>query len=503
MLMRWQTSQWIEVISMKEALAITSVVAFSLGILLASSTEGASFIMWLLFLVSSIFFGAWFFARRDWYLFPSLLFLFLAFGLARFYAFDVGIRQSLESTLGTKVELSGTVIADPDIRESTERLTVYVPTEKTKILVVVSRYPSFSYGDDVTVSGKIEHPKPFDTDSGRVFAYDRFLAKDHVSYIMNFAHIEKTGDEQTFMVTVLGSLYALKDTFVTGLQEALPEPSSSLAEGILVGGKQGLGKELLDTFTVTGLLPLIVLSGYNVMIVAQGVLLCFSFLRKRYALILSGITIVLFVVLSGSGSSAIRAGLMAVLALYARSSGRKYDALRILVFAFLVMLVWNPYQLVYDPGFQFSFAATLGLILLSSHLEVRLMKIKHAGLREIIATTLSAQLFVLPLLLYQTGNLSLVSVPANILSLIAVPPAMLFSFIAGIVGILHPSVALWVGLPAYALLSYIIAVATTFASLPLSHLVIPEFPAWILILAYGLLGWLTYRLTKTKLTKTV
>ena len=46
-------------------------------------------------------------------------------------------------------------------------------------------------------------------------------------------------------------------------------------------------------------------------------------------------------------------------------------------------------------------------------------------------------------------------------------------------------------------------IASSFASLPFAHLLIPEFPAWLLVIAYGLLGWCTYRLTKTKLTKTV
>lgn len=489
---------------MKEALAITSVVSFSFGILLGSVWRGdASPWELLLCLFGLIFIGAWFFARRDSYLVPAFLFLFLALGLVRFHAFDVGIRSSFEQMLGEKVTLTGTIVRDSDIRESTERLTVYVPSEDTKVLVVVSRYPSFAYGDEVTVSGKIEHPKPFDTDSGRVFDYDRFLAKDGISYLMNFAHIEKIGEDDSIVTKVIGNLYSLKNVFVAGLQEALPEPASSLAEGILVGGKQGLGKDLLTVFTVTGLLPLIVLSGYNVMIVAQGVLICFSFLQRRYALVLSGTTIVLFVVLSGSGSSAIRAGLMAVLALFARASGRRYDALRILIFSFFVMLIWNPLQLVYDPGFQFSFIATLGLILLSSPLEARLMKIKQTGLREIIATTLSAQLFVLPMLLYQTGNLSLVSVPANILALVAVPPAMLFSFIAGIAGIIVPTFAIWIGLPAYTLLSYIIMVATSLASLPFARVLVPAFPAWLLLIAYSAILCSTYELTKRSAKKGV
>lgn len=318
---------------------------------------------------------------------------------------------------------------------------------------------------------------------------------------MNFAHIEKTGEERGFIFSGMGALFSLKHSFASGLQEALPEPASSLAEGILVGGKQGLGKDLLEMFTITGLLPIIVLSGYNVMIVAEAVLLGLGFLRRRYALLVSGVVILLFVLMAGAGSSAIRAGMMAVLALFARATDRRYDALRILIAVFTLMLLWNPYQLVYDPGFQFSFMATLGLILLTPHLEVRLKKIKNGALREIVATTLSAQLFVLPILLYQTGNLSLVSVPANILALVAVPPAMLFSFIAGLSGVLIPTFSIWIGLPAYALLSYIIWVATTFASLPFAHILIPTFSPLLLLVLYGVLAWWYGRLAKVDLKK--
>lgn len=486
---------------MKDKLALTGIISFTLGIMLASEYKDVTILIWPCVLVGSIFCGAWFFAKRTEYLFLAFLFLGICFGLVRLSLFDTGIRPALEEKLDTKVELSGRVVADPDVREGTERLTLFVPTENTKILAVVSLYPGFSYGDLVTVSGKIEHPEPFDTDSGRVFEYDKFHAKDSVSYIMNFAHIQKTGVDNSVMTKILGSLYFIKGIFAEGLQEALPEPASSLAEGILVGGKQGLGKDLLDVFTITGLLPIIVLSGYNVMIVAEAILLCFGFLRKRIALILSGIVIILFIILAGSGSSAVRAGIMAVLALFARTTGRRYDVLRILIFSFFAMLLWNPYQLMYDPGFQFSFMATLGLILLSPHLESRLVKIHNDSLREIVSSTLSAQIFVLPILLYQTGNLSLVSIPANVFALVAVPPAMLFSFIAGIAGIIIPSAALWVGLPAYVLLSYIIFVATTFASLSFAHVIVPLFPPILLIGAYAGLAWLYARLHKIDLKK--
>ncbi len=485
---------------MKEKLALTSITSFSLGILTASFYKDAFVLVGVGLLISAICFGAWFVAKRGWYLYPSFLLLFLCIGIIRFSTFDTGARPHLEERLETQSEFQGVVMSDPDIRESTERLLVYVPEEQTHIVVVVSRYPGYAYGDILHVKGKLEHPKPFETDGGRTFNYDAFLAKDGVSYVVNLAKVEKQGEQHNLVTQGVRILYDIKHGFAGGLQEALPEPASSLAEGILVGGKQGLGKELLDIFTVTGLLPIIVLSGYNVMIVAEAILLSFGFLRKRYALVLSGIVISLFVLMAGAGSSAVRAGLMAVLALFAQGTGRRYDALRILLFVFTAMLLWNPYQLPYDPGFQFSFIATLGLILLSGPLEARCMIVKNAALREVIATTLSAQLFVLPLLLYQTGNLSFVSVPANILALVAVPAAMLTSLIAGIGGILAPSLAVWIGLPAYVLLSYIISVATIGASLPFAHVIIPEFPVWVLTVLYALLSLMVYRMTKQTVT---
>jgi competence protein ComEC len=188
---------------------------------------------------------------------------------------------------------------------------------------------------------------------------------------------------------------------------------------------------------------------------------------------------------------------MALLALFARATGRTYDAIRALVVVFVSMLLFSPLELVYDPGFQFSFAATLGLIIFSTPLQMRLLWVRGRVLREVVATTLAAQLFVLPLLLYQTGNLSLIAVPANILVLPSIPFAMAASAIAGIAGLAFPTASVVIALPAYALLSYVIGMAEFFAHLPFAHLIIPAFPAVLLVPAYLGIGWLVRQLQKT------
>ncbi len=483
---------------MPDTLALISVIAFSCGILAASVVTVSFPLLGFSILLAAGFLFVWFFGRRDVYLFPALMLLFLALGCGRVLLAPQVLPRAFVPLLDSPVTLSGTISADPDVRETSQRLVVEVRKDSTytKILAVVERYPSFSYGDEVTVNGTLQKPQPFATDGGRMFAYDSFLAKDGIFAMLPRARIQKIGASHAVLVRVQRMLYDGKHAFTTALENALTEPYASLAEGLLAGGKQGLGKELLDAFTIAGLLPIIVLSGYNVMIVAEAVLAGLTFLPKRFAFAVAALTIVLFVCAAGGGASALRAGIMAVLALFARATRRTYDALRVLALVFVAMLLLNPLELAHDPGFQFSFAATLGLILASSLFEVRLMKIHWPMLREVVATTLAAQLFVLPLLLYQTGNLSLVAVPANILVLPVVPLAMALSALAGLVSFVVPFLGIYAGLPAYGVLFYIIEVAKLAAQLPFAHVIIPAFPAFLLLPLYALVAWLVVQLRK-------
>lgn len=476
---------------MRDIVALAGVLAFAGGVLGAGYRSVPLSLLLFLILLAVGFFLAWHHSKRVGYVLLGIVILGFVCGMVRTERAPTTLEDVWASQIGTTASYEGIIVADPDVRETSQRLTVEVTENgaSTKILVVAPRYPLYAYGDYVTVTGKLEYPKPFDTDGGRVFAYDMFLAKDGILSTIQFAKLEKHGESHAVSIRIQRVLYSIKHGFAHGVEAALPEPHASLAEGLLVGGKQGLGKELLQTFTIAGLLPIIVLSGYNVMIIAEGILLSFAFLRKRVALILAGITIILFVLAAGGGSSATRAGLMATLALYARATYRTYDALRILIAVFFLMILWNPLQLQYDPGFQFSFMATLGLILLSSHLERRLHAISWQPLRDVVATTLSAQLFVLPLLLYQTGNLSLVAIPANILVLPFIPLTMLLSFVAGLVGIVLPTIAFYLGLPAYVLLSYTIHVAEFCAHLPLAQVIVPAFPFAIVVFSYVGIWW--------------
>ncbi len=470
---------------MRDTLLLAAVVGIASGILCRSFFVSGSAVVGLLIVWSVLALSM----RTRAGIVLAVFLVCTSLGMVRATFADYTIPPALTPYLSVPRTLEGVVIRDPDVRERSQRLTIETTfgSTTTRVLAVAPLYTPVAYGDRVRVTGARSLPESFTGDGGRAFDYPHFLAREGVFMMVERAQIEHIGEDTRLHVRAMRLLLTVKHVFVNGLRVALPEPGSALAEGILTGGKQGLGDALMDVFARTGLLPIVVLSGYNVMIVAEMVLVVSRRLPRTYALITAGYVTTLFVLISGMGASAVRALLMAGLVLVARGTGRTYDALRALIAVFVLMILVNPLTLAYDPGFQFSFAAALGLILGTDVVSAHLIRVPWASVRELIASTIAAQAMVLPLLLYHIGLLSLVALPANLLVLPVIPLAMLCSAVAGVLGILVPSLAPLLALPAYGLLTYVIEAARVLAVIPFAAVTVPMIPVWMVVLMYGVI----------------
>jgi len=395
---------------------------------------------------------------------------------------------TLDGFIGTEATIEGKIVEEVDVRESHIRLTVAY--EDVRVLITTDKFIPVSFGDVISASGELSVPEAFETDTGRVFKYDTYLAKDNVYYTLSFAEVEVLEEGG---ISIRGFLFGVKSFFLRNISSAIPEPHSALGGGITVGAKRSLGDDLLHAFQVTGLIHIVVLSGYNVTIIAEAIMRSLGFLPQRIALSIGAGSIALFVFMVGAGATIVRAGIMAILALIARATGRTYALTRALILAGVLMLFINPLILLYDPSFQLSFIATLGLIHIAPKLEKYLPWVSERfGLREIIAATIGTQIAVFPLLLYLTGLLSLSSLPSNILVLPIIPLAMLLTLIAGIFGSI-PGLGIILGFPAYLSLSYVLILVEFIAGIPGSAVTLPVFPFWVTLLLYGIIVWFLWK----------
>ncbi|MFA5933894.1 MAG: ComEC/Rec2 family competence protein [Candidatus Paceibacterota bacterium] len=430
--------------------------------------------------------------------------LFCLFLFRFFSAYHEEGPKVFEDGLGQSVEVRGVIAEDPDEREKNTKLVLETNSRgissgstprknlenSTKIMVTAERYPKYEYGDDVVVSGKLTKPEAFVSDTtGRMFNYPMYLKKDGIFYEIRYPEITVIShDNGNWLKT---KLFHIKDIFTHALERVIARPESGLMAGIILGDKSGITSTLNQEFITTGTIHIVALSGYNVTIVADWVMKLFAFLPFLYSLGAGALAIMLFVLMTGASSTAIRAGIMALLALIARATGRKYDIGRALAVAFLIMILWSPLILIYDVSFQLSFLATIALIYVTPYFEKYFKWVpKKFALREIATATTAIYLFVAPFILYQMGTFSFVAIPANLLIVPLVPLSMILGFTTGFFGLISFWLAYIPGIFSYIVLHIILLTNHLFASFSFASIIIPNVSGWFIAIVYGL--WLWY-----------
>lgn len=370
----------------------------------------------------------------------------------------------------------GMVVSELEQKENTTRF-VFLADNGEKVLVNTDLYSPVQYGDQIKLVGEFKKPGVIvDEDSGREFDYGRYLSKDDIYYTSSFADIEIVSSEHGNWLKRI--LFKIKHSFIEHSKKILAEPYASLLMGLIVSGREALPKDILEEFRRAGVIHIVVLSGFNITLIAEFLRKIF---RSNYAALFG---IILFVIMTGAGASIVRAAIMAGVALGAKFFGRKYSASRALVGAGFLMLLENPKILVFDPSFQLSFLATLGLIYFMSPVDSKLTWIKYPKIREILAQTFATQFAVLPLLIYMMGDVSLVSIPANLLILVTIPYTMLVGFLATLAAYISTIIAWPLVYISYLLLSWILFVSHILGSLSFATMNIPSIFVWVIILVY-------------------
>ena len=399
------------------------------------------------------------FINKNLKLFLLILFFILG-GMRITYSTDV---SKVDHFVGKKTEFTGVIVKEPDKRENNTHYVVFVEKENFTVRMTLPRSPQYFFNEEIIFVGELEKPKKFKNENDIEFDYPKFLAKDGIGYVIFNPKVlsreQKSGKYlRTFLIYI-------KNWFSINLQKELKSPQSGLAAGILIGSKQLLGKELLEDFRIAGLIHLVVLSGYNVTIIADAIKRIFSGLPVIFAKVCSIVFIVCFAILTGASATTVRASIMAIIGVLAFGSGRKYEVNRALWVAGFLMVLQNPKILAGDPGFQLSFLATLGLIHVSPIISKRLSFITNKfQIREIISTTISTQITVFPLIINMTGEISVIAIFTNILVLPLMPTAMLLSALSGFLSFLNP-ISKPISFVAYLILSFIIYVAEFFSGL--------------------------------------
>jgi competence protein ComEC len=455
----------------------------------------------LLFFIFGVFVRSFFEIEMGFYFFGSffiLLFLVLNYKnkLILLCCFLIGAflygSWSLDNFLEKikKLEfLKNEITEDIEVISSAEnsfgqRIIFQTKKEKIKVMATIPQYPVYTYGNILKISNcKLSKIENIDSS----FDYAMFLAKDGVFYECknpSVVFISNAGGN-FFLKNILN----LKNIFEEKIKNNLPQPESCLASGILLGGSSCFSKELQNDFSKTGMTHIVAVSGYNVTIIAEYLMILGINLGlwRKQAIWFALFGIVFFVFMVGLPSSAVRAGVMGGILLWAMKNGRLANSVNAILLTAAIMLFFNPLLLRWDIGFQLSFLATLGIILIFPILEnIFIKRNKGLGIFEAICLTVSAQIFVLPIILYNFKIVSVISVLANLLVLPFIPISMLLVFLLILFAFVFPPLVFLFAWISFLPLALCLEIIKKLASVPFASLKF-ENPSYFLVVLYYLL----------------
>ncbi len=397
----------------------------------------------------------------------ALLLIAAVLGMSRYHGVStVAAVNPFAGHLGQAVTLRGWVASEPVRSERSTRLkfraeAVWVDEAWQPLAgeVWVSLPPRFParYGMAWDVSGRLAALASVNSPG-----YQRYLERLGAQALLGFPDVTAVPGARG--QPLLRALFGVKERLLATMADILPQPHAPLLQGILLGARAGIPTALRQAFDLSGTTHLIAISGFNMTIVAFVLEGISRRLVGRRALWLSMGGVALYTILVGANPAVVRAAVMAILLLFAATLGRDRDPWSALSLAAVAMCAWDP-NILWDVGFQLSVAATAGLLALSDPLHARLRRLPQP-LADIVAPTLAAQLFVLPILIYVFGRVSPFFLVSNLLAMPLIPWIMLSGAVATAVGTVHTTAGQVVAWSAYLPLEAFMRIAAAVSRWP-------------------------------------
>lgn len=340
---------------------------------------------------------------------------------------------------------------------------------------------------DATTDGNGAQPDAVPT-NGDEFDFSAHLRRQGVAGELAVDRVRLTG---TGRGGVAGALDAVRTRADVALVAGLGATEAGLARGMVLGADETVPTGTRDDFRDSGLAHLLAASGQNVLLLTALAVPLLALAGVSYTARIPAllVLIALYVPLAGGGPSIQRAGVMGAATLLAVALARPASRWYALGLAACATLALNP-RACAEPGWQLSFAAVTGILLLAPGIRRSLSALPRAA-AEGIALTVAASVATAPLLAHHFGAVSLAGFGANVAALPLVAPIMWLGMLRAAVGQALPATSVvndLLGAPLAPLLTGLERLAALFADAPGGQLELRLGSPLVVALAYAAIG---------------
>jgi DNA internalization competence protein ComEC/Rec2-like protein len=404
------------------------------------------------------------------------------------------------------LEIVGTVISNPIDKEYKNQYTLKVEKidenkkyQNTNLqLNVKKEKENLSYGDKIIVKGNFEEASTARNEGG--FNYKQYLKTKKIYGIVTVdkKDVKVVNKNNANIIELLAN--KVRNSMKGKIEQNLSDATSGLLSGMLIGDKSNLPKEIQEDFRNSSLSHILAISGMHVSYVMLGITFLISKMKfsKKISKIITIVILLFFIILTGKTASVERACFMSVYAILASLLHKRANVLASISISILIILIINPYSIL-DIGLQLSYGGTLGIVLIypilkkckkskkekakENKFQKLIQKIKEKIL-DIIRITVSANLVIFPIILYQYNTMSFTFIISNLLISSIIGIIIILGFMSVFASYIFMPLAKVMFFLTQILLNILAQTAHLCAKLPFSKVYFPTPKIYVILIYY-------------------
>lgn len=385
------------------------------------------------------------------------------------------------------ISIEGTIISD--IEEKEYNYTFTIRTKDGYFLVNLKKNKeeiSLEYGDKLQISGEYQEPNKARNYKG--FDYKNYLKINKIYGIIRvdlYTNIIIKHQKNLSNFKLL--IHKIREKLKQNIQELLTKETYALGIGILIGDNSRINEKIVEGFKNSNLSHMLAVSGAHINYVVLTVSILFT--KKRAGIkaqrVVTIMMMLFFMELTQMTSSVVRAGISCIIYMLASLLYRKADVINAMAISTLLILLNNPFKL-FDIGFQLSYAGTLGIILFCKLINIPIKNKLLKYLKDSIIISISANIFIIPIMMYQFNTISLTFILSNLLAGPLLGISIILEIIVLLISFMSINIAAIPAKVLNILLILIINIANWFSNIEISKIYVIT-PQIISIVAYYLI----------------
>ena len=344
-----------------------------------------------------------------------LVILIVAFAQIKYYE---GIFENKYKNIKEDDEISiiGTIVSDPQEKEYKTKYILKIDTinsdkkyKNTKVILYTKKgKETLKYGDKIELVGNFKLAQERRNPGG--FDYRFYLKTKKIYGIVTTKNTKKLKENNANIISMIANKTA--NVIKNQSKKLLKNREACLLIGLLIGDTDEIDEETKEDFRNSNLTHMLAVSGLHVSYVLLGVnyIITKVKIHKKLSKIIVMLLILFFILVTGATPSVLRAGTMTIYLIIGCIFYRRISVFSSLNLSLLVIIIMNPYCL-FDVGLQLSYAGTIGIVYLYP-----IIKEKIYNKANSILITISANIVIIPIMLYNFNTISLTFFISNLLA---------------------------------------------------------------------------------------